>query len=112
MSQFTDQNIVLPKQSFIACMNYKSATSELFIVMRKDGKRYKYLHVPIQIFEEIMNSTNKGSMITQHVIHGGYKCEPMQPVPMATLEKIIEDNNRKRYSNSQYTAGPNHWLGM
>jgi uncharacterized protein YuzE len=103
-------NIVLPKQSFIAVINYKPETEELYIVIRKNGKRYKYLGVPTQIFTDIMQAGNKGSYIAQNIINGPYKAEEMPPVPMARLEAITQAT---RYAKAvdQYT-NRYYWLGI
>jgi hypothetical protein len=104
-----NQNVILPRHSFIAVIFYQTATSELFIVLRKTGRRYKYKSVPIETYKEIMRSNNKGSYITQYIIHGHYEAVEMNQVPMATLEKIIGRNIYPRPSNESTNL---YWLGI
>jgi hypothetical protein len=108
MSQH-NTNIVLPKQSFIAVINYKPSTRELFVVLRANGRRYRYKEVSAQVFDAIMASSNKGNYIAQNIIHGGYQFDEMAPVPMATLGQIIGSkyaNPKDNYTNRYY------WLGI
>src|SRR4051812_4704313 len=93
MNQHHNTNIVLPRQSFIAVINYKPDAEELYIVIRKNGRRYRYTGVPAQVFAEIMQATNKGSYISQHVIKGPYQAQEMQPIPLARLERITHGNH-------------------
>lgn len=90
MQSLFNTNIVLAKQSFIAFINYHRAEKELYIVLRSNGKRYRYKNVPLKVFSQICSSQNKGSYIAQHIIHSrSYPVEEMNPLPLATLEQII-----------------------
>lgn len=92
----TDYNVVFNPHSFVAVIHYKAAQKALYVVLRK-GQRYIYQQVPLKVYEEIMNSTNKGSYMAQNVIKGPYKCQPLSPVPPATLEQITQPARVKYY---------------
>jgi hypothetical protein len=106
-----NKNIILPRYSFIAVIFYDNTNKCLYLVMRKDGKRYKYQDVPEAVFADIMAATNKGSVIAQTVIKASYPCTAMKPVPMATLEALLGQDRYRRYSTDQYT-NPYYWLGL
>jgi hypothetical protein len=80
------QNIAMPKNSFLATFCYTPESKELFIVLAKTGRRYKYLNVPDETFQAIMEARNKGSYIAQNII-GKFQCEEMKPVPPRRPEK-------------------------
>jgi hypothetical protein len=91
-----DKNIPLPAHSFIALIHYKRKSKEFFLVLRSKGQRYKYLAVPVSVFADFCKANNKGSFISQQIIHNGsYKCVPLDPMPMAILEKFTMPQSKK-----------------
>lgn len=96
---YFDRDIVIPAPSFLAVIHYKRETKELFLVLRRNGHRYKYSSVPVKVFTELAESTNKGSFVSLNIISGNpYPCVKLDPMPMATLERFT------------MPAGTKYWL--
>lgn len=86
---FYDKNIILPRQSFIAYIFYVSETKELNVVLRKDGKQYRYRSIPLHLADQVIRATNKGSFIAVNIMRNKkYTCELVRVVPVAEMQEI------------------------
>ena len=86
-----NRDILVAAPSFVAVIHYKRESKDLFLVLRKNGWRYRYSNVPVHVFNELMNATNKGSFISLNIVSGNkYPCTKLDPMPMATLEQLIK----------------------
>lgn len=95
-----DRDIIVNAPSFIAVIHYKRAEKALYLVLRKNGWRYKYDKVPVHVFNDLMNASNKGSYVSLNIAHNSeYTCTKLDPMPMATLEKLT------------LPASQRNWLG-
>lgn len=95
-----NRDIVFNAPSFIAVIHYKRAEKALYLVLRSRGQRYRYDKVPVNVFNELMDANNKGSYISLNILHNDkYTCTKLDPIPMATLERITMPASKK------------YWLG-
>ena len=56
----------------LASVGYDEATSVLEVEFRKSGT-YQYFGVPVQVYEQLMTASSKGSYFNQVVKKGGFQ---------------------------------------
>lgn len=60
--------IVLHPHSFIAFLEYSQEDSTLFLIMRKEGKKYQIKGFTGEEFKKIEQAQNKGSYIAHNIL--------------------------------------------
>jgi hypothetical protein len=61
-----------PKSSFIVKVGYDKGNEELHVIIdTEDGhlNGYTYYDVPVDVFDEFMNSSSKGAYYNTHISH-------------------------------------------
>lgn len=82
------KRIKLSRYSFLAWVEYDEHTEELFIVVKKNGKRFRYENVPPEEFEAIKQATNMGNYIST-VFLKKFKASDFEIIPLAIIEREI-----------------------
>lgn len=82
------ERITTTKHSFIAWMDYDKEEKTLYIVLKKDGSRYKYRNVKVKDVEAIKNSPNRGNYIST-VFLKTHQHVAKDLVPLAIVERSL-----------------------
>jgi len=60
------------KSSFIKSIGYEDDTLE---VVYKDGKVYKYIGVPTDLYKTVMDAESIGRAFRENILNGGFEVE-------------------------------------
>ena len=89
------KKIFFNQRSFIAWVDYYSKTNELFIVMRKTGKKFIIRKFPESAFRRLENANNKGSHVSIYILNNDkYSVEFVQYIPLADVENETKLNSK------------------
>lgn len=80
------EKIKFSRYSFLAWAEYDGITRELFIVVKKNGKRFRYENVPPEEFAAIRQAVNMGSYIST-VFLKKFKASDFEIIPLAIIER-------------------------
>lgn len=95
---YYDKPVIFPQQSFIAFIFYVSSSKELHVVMRKEGKQYRYT-ITNSLMDDILAANNRASFIAQNIFNNKdkYPGTFVQIVPAATIEQVTLPRSVKHW---------------